>query len=236
MTLPDLLARADEQLALAGADDAADIHGIACAHFRLPYPWATQARALSAPPTPVALTAALAWLRSRSAAWTVMTREPGHPVFTGLTPWLTLPALVLRSLAPAADPPGFTVGPAVDGAEFLSVYGTELAPLLRVGAPDDEYLVGRYAGEPVACARVRWAAGTAYVSGVTVVPEQRGHGFGAAISTAATRRGADRARVVWLHAADRARPLYERLGYVHVEDHVLMVPATDGTSDGDAQA
>ncbi len=235
MTLPDLLARADEQLALASADDAADVHGIACAHFPVPYPWGTQAKALSAPPTPTALAAALAWLRSRSTAWTVMTREPGHPVFTGLTRWLTLPALVLRSLAPAAEPAGLTVGPAVDGAEFLSVYGAELAPVIRVGAPDDEYLVGRYGGEPVACARVRWAAGTAYVSGVTVVPEHRGRGFGAAISVAATRRGADRARVVWLHAADLARPLYERLGYVHVEDHVLMVPATDGTPSGDTQ-
>jgi GNAT superfamily N-acetyltransferase len=133
---------------------------------------------------------------------------------------------VLDDAVDAPPVPGLTVGPARDAAEFLSVYGADLAPLVtprHLRSPGYRFLVGRMDGVPVACAQVRRAADTAYVSAVTVRPEYRRRGIGAAVSAAATRIARDLTDgPVWLHAEDGPARVYRRLGYVPVDRHVLL--------------
>lgn len=239
--LADLFARAEAAMAdlpavsiMAGAA-AAVVDGIPCARYPIEQPWANQAKVM-VPPRPAALDAALDWLDAHACApgqWVVTTRQryAASPVFTerGLTPSLELPVLVLgradllRTL-PAV--PGLEISAAVSAAEFLTVYGEELAPLVPAGILSDpgyHHLVGRIGGEPVACARVREVLGTAYVSAVTVVPAHRGRGVGTATSAAAARLAlATNVRAVWLSATVNLHPMYTRLGFRPVGVHVQL--------------
>jgi GNAT superfamily N-acetyltransferase len=238
----DLLARAEVALtdlsaaASAAGSVSAVVEGIPCARHPVDHPWATQAKAMS-PPRPYALDAAIGWLEEHAPApgcWTVTTRlrHVADPVFVGrgLTPWLELPVLVLGRadrVRNAPDLPGLELSPAHDVAEFLAVFGADLAPLVPAGIltePGHHHLVGRIAGEPVACARVREVAGTAYVSGIAVVPSHRGKGVGTAISAAAARVALTaRPRAVWLTAvAGPLHRLYGRLGFQQVDVHVQL--------------
>jgi GNAT superfamily N-acetyltransferase len=67
-------------------------------------------------------------------------------------------------------------------------------------------------------------ADTAYVGAVTVLPAWQGKGLGTALTIAAGEVGARYSDLVWLHCTPTSRGLYERLGYHHVDDHVLLVP------------
>jgi hypothetical protein len=228
----DLVARAEAALGLPATSGESElVQGIPCSTYPIGEPWASQAKTML-PPPPAALDAAIGWLEARSPAWTVMTRERfAHlGVFTsrGLEPWLELPILVLtqRAALRRTDAVPLAVGPATSAAEFLAVYGAELAPLVTDGAladPDDELLVGRVDGRPVACARIRRALGAAYVSAITVLPAERGNGYGLAISAAASNAAlATQPRFVWLSALPDVQPLYTRLGYRPVDTHVLL--------------
>jgi GNAT superfamily N-acetyltransferase len=202
---------------------AAVVAGVRCQCIPIAEPWATQAR----PTGPADLDLVLDWLRAHSPQWTVAVPSwlAGRAEYAGLSPWLTLPMYALDGLPTAAPVPGLDIGPARHAEEFLAVYGAELAPLVtpaHLAHPAYHHLVGRLDGAPVGCAKVLDVAGTAYVSAVTVLPAYRGKGIGAALSAAASRLGGQRAGVVWLHAAERARPLYERLGYRLVGEHVLL--------------
>lgn len=234
----DLLARAEAALAdlppEAGAVTAL-VEGIPCASYPLDQPWATQAKVMT-PPRPAALDAAFAWLDAQAAGpgrWTVTTRGRFVPesVFAarGLVPWLELPVLLLGRVAMLRTVPrmrGFELAAPSDAAEFLAVYGAELAPLVPssiLGARGYHHLVGRIDGEPVACALVREVADTAYISAVTVAPEWRGRGAGVAISAGAARLALSlNVRAVWLSAVSDLHPLYGRLGFRPVDTHVLL--------------
>lgn len=76
-------------------------------------------------------------------------------------------------------------------------------------------LLARIGGEGVGCASLFEADGQAWVTNVGTVPEARGRGVGAAVTSAcldlAVARGHARA---WLAASAMGRPLYERLGFV----------------------
>jgi GNAT superfamily N-acetyltransferase len=89
------------------------------------------------------------------------------------------------------------------------------------------HLVARVDGEPVGCARVRLMADTAYVGAVTVLPPWQGKGLGTALTLAAGELGARYSDLVWLHCTPTSRGLYERLGYRHIDDHVLLVPVPE---------
>lgn len=236
----DLLARAEAARAVLGPTSGADsavVEGIPCVSHRVDQPWACQAKAM-VPPTSAALDAATDWLEARAVTrrqWTVMTRQRhvGAPVFSaaGLSPWLTLQILALGRadlLERIAAVDGLDVGPASGAAEFLAVYGEELAPLITPGIladPTHHHFVGRVDGQPVACVQVREVANTAYISGVTVIPACRGRGIGTAISVAATRFAlASHPRVVWLAAESHLHPMYARLGFGQVGVHVLLRP------------
>jgi len=219
------------------AGDWAVIEGIPCVRLPVAYPWAVQAKAMS-PPSANALAAALRWMAGWGSSGTVVTRRQhaDHAVFAaaGLQPTLTLSAMVcLDEPAEHTTVPGLDIGPARSAEEFriaFASFGSDLAALVtprHLSAPSQRYLVGRFGGAPVACAQIHWTAGTAYVSAVAVLPEFRGLGVGTAISAAATREARSRCSgPVWLHAETHLHPLYRRLGYQVVDDHVQLRTGT----------
>jgi GNAT superfamily N-acetyltransferase len=99
--------------------------------------------------------------------------------------------------------------------------------------------VARDAGEPVGSAcchvvdraypafRVADAPVVGYVWGVHVEPSIRGRGIGAALVRACvahlSARGCGR---VLLHAGERSRPLYQRLGFEPTDEMALALEAT----------
>jgi GNAT superfamily N-acetyltransferase len=68
-----------------------------------------------------------------------------------------------------------------------------------------------------------------YIWGVYVTPALRGQGVGAALVTKCTHylKGQGCGRVL-LHAGERARPLYDRLGFQPTDELALMIEATGG--------
>jgi len=205
------------------------VAGVPCSHVDLPMPWATSARVLALPgPPPAAVVAEVAaWLAARSPQWTLFVRAEDVPVLDAYTVWERMPALGL--VGPAASvpvPPGVTIGPAASPEEFLTAYGAELAPTVTVAhlaSPRLHHLVARSDGETIGCVRVRLLGDTAHLSAITVVPAWRGRGIGGALTTTASELGASYSDLVWLHCTDASRPLYERLGYRHVDDHIQLI-------------
>jgi GNAT superfamily N-acetyltransferase len=204
------------------------VAGIPCMSFPIRQPWATQAKVMDVP-TPDALAAATRWLGKRAPEWTVTIRaEHAHEaVFAGLTPSLELPCLTLEAAAepvPAVD--GLTIGPARDADEILTLYGSEFARLITPEAlvhKGVDYLIGRIGGQPVACGKAEIAAGTAYISGITVAPAYRGRGIGTAISAAVIEAAKRRnPSLIWLTAVRELHPLYTRLGFRVADVHVQL--------------
>ena len=208
--------------------DVAEVGGIACRRFRgIAEPWACQARCTTLPDR-AELDRAVGWLGERSPQWTVVVAGElaDAEVFAAFEPWLTLPVMVrTRVLAPAGVA-GLTIRPAATPGEFLSVYGAELAPLVtpqHLGDPAHRYLVAELDHRVVACAITRRLADTAYINGVTVVPDLRGQGIGTAISAAAAAAGDEiGADLIWLEALAKAQPVYRRLGFDVIGEHVLL--------------
>jgi len=219
------------ELASVGGDWAV-VAGVPCLHVDLPYPWATSARALALPgPPPAAVVAEVAgWLAARSPQWTLFVRAAEAPVLEGYSVWDRLPALRLDgAVAPVPVPPEVSIGPAASPGEFLAAYGAELAPTVteaHLASPSLHHLVARAGGEAVGCVRLRLLGDTAHLSAITVVPQWRGRGVGGALTAAASELGASYSDLVWLHCTDASRPLYERLGYRHVDDHVHVTPTS----------
>ncbi|MGH8968980.1 MAG: GNAT family N-acetyltransferase [Actinomycetes bacterium] len=212
--------------------ESAVIGGLRCVRMGLDEPWATRAYAMD-PPSGAGLAEALSWLTERSPSYRVVTRaeHATAAVFhgAGLTPADELPALVLeRAVAPGAVP-GLAVRPARSPGEFLTAYGAELAPLVvdaDLADPGQVHLVGLLDGDVVGCARVRRAAGTGYVSAVSVLRAVRRRGIGAVLTEIAGQAALDRGwRPVWLHATSGSAPLYRRLGYRLVDVHVELAPS-----------
>ena len=77
---------------------------------------------------------------------------------------------------------------------------------------------------PVGCIRLRLLGDTAHLSAITVSEVVRGQGIGGAITAAAAEFAASYSDLVWLHCTAASRPLYERLGFRHVDDHAHVVP------------
>lgn len=231
--LDDRVAAAYEAVAAAsgcGAPhrDTAVVEGLRCVVHGVDAPWGGQVVAMNVP-RPGALAAARAWTLRRSPGCVVVTRQRhlAEPVFAGFPRVHEMPALVLAERSPSAHRvSGGTVGDAADPAEFLAVYGAELAPLVTdadLADPTQTHLVARVDGSPVAVALVRSMGGAAYVSGVTVLPRCRRAGLGTVVSAVATDRAVGSgAGMVWLHATAESRPIYERLGYRLADVHVQL--------------
>ena len=84
---------------------------------------------------------------------------------------------------------------------------------LEPDLPTRHYL-GRWRGEPVACASVSLYAGVAGIYNVGTLPSARGRGLGVALTAAALHDArAEGYRVGVLHATEAALGLYRRLGF-----------------------
>jgi ribosomal protein S18 acetylase RimI-like enzyme len=206
------------------------VDGVPCHHVPLPYPWATSARVLARPgPLPAAVVTALTgWLGARSPQWTLFVRAVDVPAYEAFTVWERLPALSLSGpVRPVPVAPDLEIGPATSPEEFLAVYGSELAPTVtddHLASPRLHHLVARRSGKPVGCIRLRLLGDTAHLSAITVSKAVRGQGIGGAITAAAAEIAASYSDLVWLHCNPASRPLYERLGFRHVDDHAHVVP------------
>ena len=233
--LIDLVGRAAQVWLRTSADAgavSADIHGVPCASFDIDAPWATQAALTGRAelPAPGELGEVLDWLQARSpGSWQVRVRaeQSAAAAAMGLAPALELGVWITDRRPYLPTPAGLEVGEATDAAEFVSVFGADLAPLLtgQIARPGRAFLVLRQEGRAVACARVTETGGTAYVSGVTVLPEHRGRGLGRFMSAVATSHAVRRAGLAWLHCVDSMAPLYEQLGYRRLTTHVDFRPA-----------
>ncbi|MGN6687671.1 MAG: GNAT family N-acetyltransferase [Actinomycetales bacterium] len=200
----------------------------------LPHPWAARVYAFETPEA-AALAAAETQVRRRAASHRVLTRagQGEAPVFVdaGLRRVEPMPVFALDELRPPAlpvapDGPRVVVRPARDAEEFVAVYGADLRPLVEPALsrhPDDFLVAVTAAGDVAACARVTSAGRTVRVSAVTVAEPLRGKGIGSVVSYEACRAALQRQpELVWLHSQARAVPVYERLGFRHLDDHVQL--------------
>jgi GNAT superfamily N-acetyltransferase len=214
---------------LVPGGDWAVVSGVPCQHVGLPYPWATAGRILAVPGPPAAgaVRAVVTWLRARSPHWSLLVRAEHEPAVAGFAVWELMPVLALRGPLPSRHPPVAAIGPARDAAEFLVPYGAELAPLVtgaHLASARMHHLVARIDGDPVGCARVRLMADTAYLGAITVLPAWQGKGIGTALTLAASDLASRHSDLAWLHCTPSSHPLYERLGFRHVDDHAILVP------------
>jgi GNAT superfamily N-acetyltransferase len=83
------------------------------------------------------------------------------------------------------------------------------------------FWVGFVDGRPVATASVHLAAGVNQVECISTMDGDRGQGYGAALTWAATT--ADPSLPAVLMASDPGRPVYERLGYVAITRWTLWL-------------
>jgi ribosomal protein S18 acetylase RimI-like enzyme len=173
------------------------------------WPAIVVADGLSQPATLPTDLAAAGWVELEGERIYVTRRQPGVPHLD--------PALRLEGATPASAAECQAVEQAAFGlsAELAPARARALAAALERGALR-AYMV-RLGGRVVASARLTQADGVAGVSGVGVLPDQRGKGFGSLVTAVATRAGlAMGNRLVWLSVDERnqaALRLYRRLGY-----------------------
>jgi ribosomal protein S18 acetylase RimI-like enzyme len=164
----------------------------------------------------------------------------------GLRVWEEQPVFV----ATAADAAGLrypvpddvTVREPTSREEFWQGYGcwlgdldaSAIMPASAFGRRDLGLLVAVLDGAAVGSAILRWVAGTGYLGGIGVRADLRGRGIGGALTAEATRRaaagpaGAQRDAagrpidLVWMHASSEGAPMYARLGFTEVDQHVIL--------------
>jgi GNAT superfamily N-acetyltransferase len=189
-------------------------------------------------PVPAELAAARSWAADRAGGRGYLVTLPNQvaaalePDRLGLELADELPVLALgrtaaAALEPPASPGDLEIGPPLDLDELLAAYGgwmedPGLAAGLVVAAdltrPRRRFLVARTASgagtEVVGCAMVWFAGGTAYLSGLGVLPACRGRGYGRALAVEAARVGAAApVDTVWMYATDEGERLYRQVGF-----------------------
>lgn len=174
----------------------------------------------------------LLWVRSGvddallEAGRTAGLRDAGGPPAFGLAPIPDRPPgpddLEIEVVGDAAgveahcDLASRSFGMPIELARVLVTEDTLADPALTV-------LIGRVAGEPVSTAIVGVTGRTAGVYSVGTPPEHQRRGYGEALTWAAidagVRQGADHSI---LQASPSGRPVYERMGYVHLGDYIQL--------------
>jgi ribosomal protein S18 acetylase RimI-like enzyme len=190
------------------------------------------------PPVVAELAAAQAWAGERSAGRGYLVGLPRivadrfDAAGSGLEVADELPVLALTrpdaaALAVPPPPAGLEIGPPDDFAELREAYGGWMqdhglaAGLLvegDLGRRRRRFLVARLRTgrvvEVVGCAMVWYAGGTAYLSGLGVLPGCRGRGYGRALAVEAARTGASApVDAVWMYATDQGGRLYRHVGF-----------------------
>ncbi len=176
------------------------------------------------------------WVRAHAdQAAEAALRARGFEVFTAM-PGMAL----LGDPGTRVDPAGLAIRPAVDDAgrrDFARVtgaaYATYGAPVeyaedtfasvTSVYAPHIQGFVGYLGEHPVATAAVYVTHGVAGIGWVGTIPEQRGHGYGEAVTWAAIREGFRRgASFANLQASPMGRPIYERMGFITPTEYRVL--------------
>lgn len=177
---------------------------------------------------------------ARSAPWAAAVAAAG-----GFPEGDPIPGMLLAPLPdPASLPPGVTVE-RVATVERLRVYNDTvaagfgmprewLAPLdapEMLAFPDAVFYLGLLDGVPVATAMRCATHRVAGVYNIAVLPQARRRGIGAALTRHAALDGADEGcPASVLQASEEGFPVYQRMGYRHVEDYRTWIVASGPTS------
>ena len=172
----------------------------------------------------------LRWLEARSpGSWQVTVRpEQVESVGArGLRVLRELAVLITDSCPAYTPPDGITLGPARTAAEFLSVFGTDLAPVVtgEFGQPGQEFLVLRDADQiwRARGSALPAAAPPSLVSSCSRTGGARGSGPSCRPRLPPGRYTST--GLVWLHCEAELIGFYERLGYRPLTRHVHLGPA-----------
>jgi GNAT superfamily N-acetyltransferase len=248
---------ADTQLRLmhgsgAGHRTVARFGPVVAIDMGVPQPWGIQASPGWRDVEPEDASAALQWCaeRGREHGWRVCLPHAR----VGAAPWdaLVPDERIPMFAADSADAANLDLPPVAELCldadptyeSVVAAYGgwmsdDALARLLVVPAdlarPGRRFIVGSVRGRPIGCAFVWWACGTGYLSGIGVLPDVRGKGYGRALTTAAARLAAIepsdgvRPDLVWMHATAEGAALYSRMGFQQVDTEVQVGPRQSPT-------
>lgn len=177
------------------------------------------------------------WTRAHADAETeAALRARGFADFT------QMPGMALRGdPGTRRAPDGLEIRPVTDDrgrrdyqhitAEAYATYGAPrryaadaFAELESVCAPHIQGFVGYVSGQPAAAAALYLTHGVAGIGWVGTVPEQRGRGYGEAVTWAAIREGFRRgASFANLQASIMGRPIYARMGFETITEYRVLV-------------
>lgn len=159
----------------------------------------------------------------------------------GLSLLFSWPAMAVRvdDLPVPRLPEGVRVEPVTDGRGAAAVARVEVALIdpaesdggsdvaerfygpASLGAKGARTLVAYEGGEPVGIASAHLHQGAVGILGVGVIPDARRRGIASALSVMAARTFP--ADLAWLHAAEGARDIYARLGFLEVTEWEVWV-------------
>jgi GNAT superfamily N-acetyltransferase len=222
-------------------------NGVAMTGSDLPGPGFNFAACLGAtPPLDAILPVAREFFADAEQGWGVLVEgDAGHPVEAEVRArgWQVAedePAFVMPRIAAESIPtPGELVirpiATEADQATFQRVTGVaygspELADVFIPSPayyrdPDMLWVVGEWAGEPVAAGGYYRVGPTAVVGGLATLERHRGKGIGAAVARMlladAAAKGCTSAA---LRSGPKSVPLYERLGFRYVCQHRTYAP------------
>lgn len=205
-----------------------EVAGLTVVSLGVAEPWGLQVVALPDAPDMAAVAAAVEWCREQGRTPQVVVREQYRDALSAYEVDEVLATLA----APAqAEPAALAVERATDVEEFRTVYGASfrmragLANALVVDADLGAFphLVARVEGRAVACAQVRAGEELALISGVGVLPEERGRGYGKAMLAAGRAQAAQLGcELMWRNAAPDTAPFYEAIGFDRVDTYVAL--------------
>jgi hypothetical protein len=94
-----------------------------------------------------------------------------------------------------------------------------------LGLPGVRLYAGRVGGEVVATSALIVTGDVGGIYWVATLEDQRGHGYGEALTWAAVAGGSEAGcRVASLQASQLGRPVYARMGFAHVLDYEQLLP------------
>src|SRR3954453_22723707 len=205
-----------------------EVAGLTVISVGVDMPWGVQIVAMADVVDVEAVASAVEWCRARGHEPQVRVRGASRAALPTYDVVEAVPALV----APATGGQSvLDVEAATDLEAFRDLYASSfemprgLAEGLVVagGLAAHPHLVGRVDGRPVACAQVRPGRDMAYVSGVGVLPSDRGLGYGAEVLAASRAdAGLRGCELVWLNASASSVGFYEAIGFELVDTHLAL--------------
>jgi len=236
-----------EILALSAAGDEpramARFGSLTCVDLGVDREWGVRA-AYDVTPDVADLEAAVEWLRVRAdgGGWGVSV--PRSQVAQGFwRPLVEIDSMPVYAMGPDAAvlmardlPSGLTLTASPTRDEVVAGYGgwmgdLPLAELLvsprDLAQPGRRFVCGDVDGRVIGSALVWWSGPTAYLSGIGVLPGERGRGYGWALTAEAARVAFEEApherpEVVWMYATDEGAALYSRMGFERIDEHVSL--------------